>query len=104
MIEIGGRDMHNDALSIGKLARERLISVKKVKDLEKTRDIVENYGLARGESEALTLAIETRGGGVVLDDLKAIKYCDKFDIAFTATINIIANRTNFGTFILRFAI
>ncbi|GEM_PF-4292458 len=89
VVEVGTEGRHHDAASIGKMTSDKVIIVKKVKNMAKAEEIAEHYGLAKGESEAISLSVEIKDSVVALDDLKAIRYCDKFSIPFTTTINIV---------------
>lgn len=46
---------------------------------------IENYNLGRGETEALSLALETLNAGVILDDFAARKCAKDLNISFIGT-------------------
>ncbi len=88
-VEAGIEHKYPDAVVIGKLIKDKAIKVVKVRNEAKVRELTDNYGLATGESEAICLALETKEGVVALDDLKAIRYCERFQIRFVTTIKIV---------------
>ncbi len=50
----------------------------KRQSMESIQTLVANWNLGDGESEAITLAMENSGYGVILDDLQATCNCFKF--------------------------
>ncbi|MAG47296.1 hypothetical protein CL617_01705 [archaeon] len=80
---------HIDALELNKKMQKEKILVKKINDKNKLNEIQENFNLARGESETIVLFIEKKVDIIALDDLKALKYCDYYQIPFITAMNFV---------------
>lgn len=85
----GLENQHHDALELNKKVSERLIRIMRVNDLAKVFELTRDFGLEKGEAEAISLLIGGKGDVIAVDDLKAMKYCDRFNLPFVTTINLV---------------
>jgi len=56
---------------------------------DKQKQLLLEMQIDKGESSAITLALETPGSTVILDDYKARKIAEQLGIQFTGTIGVI---------------
>ena len=93
-IKKGIEKKYIDAIELDKKTKEGKIKVILIKDKKKFDEIKTNFNLARGETEAIVLYYEKKGHILAVDDLKAMKYCDYYNIPFTTTINLVLDYFN----------
>ena len=78
-----------DALLIQKAVHEKKIKALAVKNQRLCDQIQEDFPLARGEAEAVALAVSEKAGLVAIDDKQGINACKLLRIPFTTAINIL---------------
>lgn len=60
-----------------------------VNPLDKQKQQLLELQIDKGESSAIALALETPGSTIILDDNKARKIADQFEITYTGTIGVL---------------
>jgi predicted nucleic acid-binding protein len=65
--------------------------------VDKSKQILLEMQIDKGESSAIALALETPDCTVILDDYKARKIAQKLGLAFTGTIGVIIKAKLIGT-------
>lgn len=78
-----------DALMIQKAVRESRIKVVDVKDKKLVTKLRGDFGLGRGEAEAVALALAEKAQIVGIDDKNGINACKLLGIPFTTAIGIL---------------
>jgi predicted nucleic acid-binding protein len=57
--------------------------------VDKTRQLLLEMQIDKGESSAIALALETPGSTIILDDIKARKIAHQLGLTYTGTIGIV---------------
>jgi predicted nucleic acid-binding protein len=70
---------------------DNIIKVKNVKNMKKVSQIMSEFGLARGESEAIALFLEENADILAIDDHKAINICKIYKIPFMTALTFVIN-------------
>ncbi len=78
-----------DALMIQKAVQESKIKVMEVKNKKLVAKLRGDFGLGRGEAEAIALALEERAQILGIDDKNGINACKLLSIPFTTAIGIL---------------
>ncbi len=78
-----------DALMIQKAVEESRITVKPVRNRKLVVKLGEDFGMARGESEAIALALQEEALLVGIDDKRGINACKLTGIPFTTAVGIL---------------
>lgn len=65
------------------------LNVIKVKSVDKVQKLMSDFGIQKGETEAIILFLEREGKYVLVDDHKAINACKAYKIPFLTTVNIV---------------
>jgi predicted nucleic acid-binding protein len=78
-----------DALLIRKALDESRIRVIAVKDRRLVTKLQGDFGLGRGEAEAIVLALAEKAQVLGIDDKNGINACKLLDVAFTTAIGIL---------------
>ena len=78
-----------DALIIRKALDESRIKVFEIKNRKFITRLRGDFGLGRGEAEAIALAIEEKAQIVGIDDKSGINACKLLGISFTTTVGIL---------------
>lgn len=78
-----------DALMIQKALDESRIRVIVAKDRKLVTKLQEDFGLGRGEAEAIVLALAGKGRVLGIDDKNGINACKLLGVAFTTAIGIL---------------
>jgi predicted nucleic acid-binding protein len=78
-----------DALMIQKALDESRIGVIPVKDRKLVRKLQADFGLGKGEAEAITLVLAEKARVLGIDDKNGINACKLLGIAFTTAIGIL---------------
>jgi predicted nucleic acid-binding protein len=78
-----------DALMIQKALDESRIRVIAVKDTKLARKLQGDFGLGKGEAEAVVLALGEKARVLGIDDKNGINACKLLGIAFTTAIGIL---------------
>jgi len=74
---------------IRKALEESRIIVIAVKDRKLVTKVQEDFGLGRGEAEAIVLALTEKARVLGIDDKNGINACKLLDVAFTTAIGIL---------------
>lgn len=89
-VVIKGKEMKSaDAYAIEEKINNNLIKIIKVKDKEKLNQIIEDFGLAKGETEAIVLFLQEKANALAIDDHKAINVCKIYKIPFITALTFI---------------
>lgn len=78
-----------DALMIRKALDESRIRVVSVKDKKLVAKVQEDFGLGRGEAEAIVRALAEKAQVLGIDDKNGINACKLLGVAFTTAISIL---------------
>jgi predicted nucleic acid-binding protein len=78
-----------DALMIQKMVTESRIRVIAVKDRKLVTKLRADFGLGRGEAEAIVLALGEKAGVLGIDDKNGINACKLLGVAFTTAMGIL---------------
>ena len=78
-----------DALMIQKAVDESRITVKGVRSRKLVMKLEEDFSMARGESEAIALALQEKALIVGIDDKRGIDACKLVGIPFTTAVAIL---------------
>jgi predicted nucleic acid-binding protein len=78
-----------DALMIQKALDESRIRVIAVKDRRLVTKLQSDFGLGRGEAEAIVLALAERARVLGIDDKSGINACKLLGVAFTTAVGIL---------------
>lgn len=78
-----------DAFMIQKAVEQSKIRVLAVKDKKMVARLQEDFGLAKGESEAIALALAQDARVLGIDDKNGINACKLMGVAFTTAISIL---------------
>jgi predicted nucleic acid-binding protein len=78
-----------DALMIQKALDESRIRAVAVKDRKLVTKLQEDFGLGRGEAEAIVLAVAEKAEVLGIDDKNGINACKLLGVAFTTAIGIL---------------
>jgi uncharacterized protein len=87
--ECCGRKKTLDALMIQKAVDESKIKIKTVKNRKLVNRLEEDFSIARGESEAIALALQERALVVGIDDRQGLNACKLLGIPFTTAVAIL---------------
>jgi predicted nucleic acid-binding protein len=78
-----------DALMIRKALDESRIKVIGVKDRKLVTKVQEDFGLGRGEAQAIVLALAEKARVLGIDDKNGINACKLLSVAFTTAMGIL---------------
>jgi hypothetical protein len=87
--ECCGSNKTFDALVIQKAVDESRITVKSVRNRKLVAKLEEDFSMARGESEAIALALQEKALLVAIDDKRGINACKLSGIPFTTAVGIL---------------
>ena len=85
-----------DALMIQKALDESRIKVIPIKNAKLVAKLETDFGLGRGEAEAIALALKERAQIIGIDDKNGINACKLLGIAFTTAIGILVRSREKG--------
>ena len=91
----GKKVKSEDAYSIENKINKNLIEVKKIKNKDKLRQIINEFGLGEGEAEAIALFLQENADVLSTDDHKAINVCKIYEIPFMTALTFVVEC--FGT-------
>ena len=74
-----------DALLIEKKIKDGKIKVEEINDLTEKENIITNFNIHEGESEAIVLYLEKNADLFGTDDFKTLKVCKVFNIKYFTT-------------------
>ena len=83
-----------DAYKIERKVKEGVIKIKKVKEVNKIQDIIENFGVGIGEAAAIQLFTEHQADVLATDDHKSMNVCRIYEIPFMTSLTFILNSVN----------
>lgn len=86
-----------DAYLIESKVNKSLINVKKIKDKKKFNHIIKEFGLGKGEAEAVVLFLQERADVLAVDDHKAINVCRIYQIPFMTALTFAVSSYNNNT-------
>jgi len=87
---IKGKDVKSkDAYLIEDKVKNKLIKVKEINDKRKVAEIINEFGLAEGESEAIILFLQEKADNLATDDHKAINVCKIYKIPFVTALTFV---------------
>ncbi len=78
-----------DAHTLEDKIKVSIIKVLKVKNISKVEELMKDFGIAKGETEAMVLFLENRAKFLLVDDHKAINACKAHKIPFITTITMV---------------
>jgi uncharacterized protein len=78
-----------DALMIQRAVDESRITMRSVRNRKLVLKLEEDFSMARGESEAIALALQEKARLVVIDDKHGINACKLLGIPFTTAVAIL---------------
>lgn len=67
----------------------RIIKIKKIKDLKKISQIINEFGIEKGEAEAIALFLQENADILAIDDHKAINVCKIYKIPFMTALTFV---------------
>ncbi len=85
-----------DALMIQKAIDESRIAVKTVKNRKLVTKLEEDFSMARGESEAIALALQENALLVGIDDRQGINACKLLGVPFTTAVAVLLRSSEKG--------
>lgn len=85
----GKKAKSEDAYSIENKINKNLIKVKEIKDKKRLNQIVNEFGLAKGEAEAIVLFLQENADFLATDDHKAINICKIYKISFITALTFV---------------
>ncbi len=75
-----------DAYSIENKIKNNTIKVKNIKDKKKFNQIINEFGLGEGETEAIVLFFQEKADTLATDDHKAINVCKIYGVPFITAL------------------
>lgn len=78
-----------DALQIRRKIREKKIGVVKISNVSLCAQLMRDFRISRGESEALALALVRNAKLIATDDKNAIKACKLLKISYTSAMALL---------------
>ena len=100
------QEVYNEAVIKGKKIKSKdaylletninnnLIKIKKIKDEKRINDIIKEFGLGRGESEAIALFLQENADILAADDHKAINVCKIYRIPFMTALTFVVSASD----------
>ena len=83
-----------DAYLLETNINNNLIKIKKIKDEKRINDIIKEFGLGRGESEAIALFLQENADILAADDHKAINVCKIYRIPFMTALTFVVSASD----------
>lgn len=80
-----------DAYKIDEKVKEKVITIREVRDNKKTKEIIENFRVGNGEGAAVALFLEQKADILATDDRKAINVCNVYSIPFMTSLTFVLN-------------
>lgn len=78
-----------DAYSIEGKVNNNLIKIKNIKDKKRVDNVIEEFGLGKGEAEAVVLFLQEKADILATDDHKAINICKIHKIPFITALTFV---------------
>lgn len=76
-------------LTISKAVNEGKLSIKNLRNTAVAAKLAEDFNMARGESEAIALALQEKAQLVGIDDRRGIQACKLLGLSFTTALAIL---------------
>ena len=84
----------SDSYQIENKIKNSLIKIKKIKDKNKFNEIINEFGTAEGETEAIVLFLELKADILASDDHKSINICKLYKIPFMTALTFVVDSFN----------
>jgi len=78
-----------DAHKIDRKISKNLIKISEIKDYKKSNEIIKEFGIGKGETEAIILFFEEKADLLAVDDHKPINVCKVYNIPFMTALNLV---------------
>ncbi|HLG29220.1 MAG TPA: hypothetical protein VI387_03325 [Candidatus Brocadiales bacterium] len=78
-----------DAVVFKQLIESKKIKVLKIKKMDFSNKLMEDFNIEKGEAEALGLAMQGKAGVIATDDKNAMKACKFLKLEFITSISIL---------------
>src|SRR3989338_5355483 len=85
----GKEKKFSDSYQIENKIKENLIKVKKIRDRGSVNKIMNEFGTAEGDTEAIALFLEFKADILATDDHKSINVCKAYKIPFMTTLTFV---------------
>ena len=85
----GKKIKSKDSYSIESKINSGIIKVKKVKDRKRVNQIIDEFSLEKGETEAIVLFLQENADILAIDDHKAINVCKIYKIPFITALTFV---------------
>ena len=97
------QEVYNEAIVKGKKVKskdsylietkinENIIKVERIKNKKRFNQIIDEFGLAKGETEAIVLFLEKNADLLAIDDHKSINVCKIYRIPFMTALTFVLN-------------
>ncbi|MBI3034982.1 UPF0175 family protein [Candidatus Woesearchaeota archaeon] len=79
----------SDSYQIENKINQNLIKIKKIKDKKGVNKIINEFGIAEGEAEAITLFLQEKADVLAIDDHKSINVCKVYKIPFMTALTFV---------------
>ena len=86
---IGKEKKFSDSYQIENIIKQNLIKVKKIKNIGSVNKIINEFGTAEGETEAIVLFLELKADILATDDHKSINVCKAYKIPFMTALTFV---------------
>ena len=87
----GKEKKFSDSYQIENKIKENLIKVKKIRDRGSVNKIMNEFGTAEGETEAIALFLEFKADILATDDHKSINVCKAYKIPFMTALTFVVD-------------
>ncbi len=85
----GKKVKSKDSYLIEDKINKKMINIKKIKEEKKVNEIIDEFGLEKGEAEAITLFLQENADILAIDDHKAINICKIYKIPFMTALTFV---------------
>ena len=85
----GKKIKSEDSYSIESKINSGIIKVKKIKDGKRVNQIIDEFNLEKGETEAIVLFLQENADILAIDDHKAINVCKIYKIPFITALTFV---------------
>ena len=79
----------SDSYKIESKINKNLIKIKKIKDKKRVNKLINEFGIAEGESEAIVLFLQEKADVLAIDDHKSINVCKVYKIPFMTALTFV---------------
>jgi len=81
----------SDSYQIENKIKDNLIKIKKIKNRNNVNKIINEFGTAEGEAEAIVLFLELKADILATDDHKSINVCKAYKIPFMTALTFVVD-------------